>query len=169
MRRILYILSAVLALASCVKGMDPYEGGDGTRANINGAKCIMLGTVNSGTTYASYSCMGPYVFRTSPLVLYHNIDQRSYTLNIEVSDDSPLVPGTRYTFPSGNGSAYISYISSEVTGENIELRGWLVFNKISPDSSITEARFELEGTSYTGKKYSLRHGFLRLLTSTTLP
>lgn len=164
MRKILFFLSVVMMLSSCVKGMDPYEGGDGARANINGTKCIMLGSVNSNNIYAGYNCTGPYRFTTSPIILYHNIDQRSYTLNLQVSDVQALTPGVRYTFPSGDNEAYISYISDEVTGENIELHGWLSFTKISPDDTVTEARFELEGTSVSGNKYFLRHGFFRLAT-----
>ena len=55
MKRLFAIALALISLASCYKlSMDPYEGGDGVRANIDGRKCVMMGTVGS-RNYASYS------------------------------------------------------------------------------------------------------------------
>ena len=93
MKRLLAITLALLALASCGRLiMDPYEGGDGVRANINGRKCTMIGHVGSND-YASYSIYADSaVFVSTAKLANRELSQaESYSLNIKLKTFSPLL------------------------------------------------------------------------------
>jgi hypothetical protein len=157
--RFIVAASALLALAGCVRDMDPFEGGDGVRANINGQKCVMLG--DPGHKYASYS-ENPGGRFSAKFEMMHMLDRSEFHMEFKVSETSPLVTGVRYTVGSGENTAQLSYAFGNISGEAIPLAGWISFNKIGTDGATVEARFELEGVSADGREYSVRHGFMRL-------
>ena len=145
----------VLAVSvSCSWEMDPYEGGDGVRMNLNGEKCVMVGTPNSA--YARYVSGEEYRFETAEIFMLQLLDNRSFTLVLKVTDTAPIV--TAKTYPKG--TAVLIYDDSH---EQISLSGEVVFLETGEE---TEACFDLSGTGADGTRYEMRHGFLRLLTQT---
>ena len=86
MKRIItYLASAfvLLAATSCIANMDPFEGGDGVRANINGQKCVMSGT--PGKTYANCSFVdGANTFSTR-VEMVHLLDMNGFKLSFSIS------------------------------------------------------------------------------------
>lgn len=160
--RILSLFCTALLLSSCLEEMDPYEGGDGVRANINGNKCVMVG-IPGNTAGAFYTSGNDYAFQTAVISMSHVVDGRTIHFQLSVSDDAPLETGKRYSVGSGRNSAVISYVSDDVTGSDVKLKGWISFLQVGPGSSTTEARFELAGRS-PHREYDVRHGFLRLRT-----
>lgn len=143
--------------------MDPFEGGDGVRANINGNKCVMYG-IPGNVAGASYTTGNTFTFQTATILMRHVLDGKEFHFRITVSDDAALEVGRRYSVGSGGSSAVISYVSDDVTGEDIPLTGWITFLQVGPEKSTTEARFELSGRT-RGREYEVRHGFLRLYTA----
>ena len=162
MKRILFLLCPALLLSSCLEEMDPYEGGDGVRANINGSKCVMVG-IPGKTAGAFYTSGNDYSFQTAVIAMSRAAGGQTVHFQISVSDEAPLETGKRYSVGSGGNTAVISYVSDDVTGSDIKLKGWVSFLKVGPGSSATEARFELAGRS-PHREYDVRHGFLRLRT-----
>ena len=162
MKRILFLLCPLWLFSSCLKEMDPFEGGDGVRANINGNKCVMIG-IPGNTAGAFYSSGNDYTFQTAVIAMSHTMENQNFHFKISVSDEAPLETGKRYSVGSGKNTAVISYVSDDVTGSDIQLKGWISFLKVGPDASTTEARFELTGRS-PHREYAVRHGFLRLFT-----
>ena len=159
MKRIIKYLASAIALfavTSCIANMDPFEGGDGVRANINGQKCVMSGT--PGRVYANCSFeSGANSFGTN-VSMMHLLDKTIFTLAFSLSNSSPFVTGQQYSIGSGTCKATLTTIS----GEDVPLTGWVTFLKIGYDSKTVEARFELDGQDANGKKYTVRHGFMRL-------
>lgn len=162
MKRILFLLCSALLLSSCLEEMDPFEGGDGVRANINGSKCVMVG-IPGNTAGAFYTSGNEYAFQTAVISMSKAMGGQTIHIEFSVSDDAQLETGKRYSVGSGRNSAVISYVSDDVTGSDIKLKGWISFLQVGPGSSTTEARFELAGRS-PHREYDVRHGFLRLRT-----
>lgn len=163
MKKVLFLLCAVL-LSSCVKDMDPFEGGDGIRANFNGAKCVMYGFPGESHG-ASYSEGNTYTFSTGEVLMWAATAGKRFHFRLTVSDDAALVPGQRYSIGSGGMTAGIKFISENGVGREVPLRGWITFLKVGPETSTTEARFELDGETLAEGQLTFRHGFLRLYTN----
>ena len=171
MKQTLFLLSmlAVLLLSGCVTRMDPFEGRDGVRANINGEKYVMEGIDGRVLAYSPFKTgEGSERFEVNVLLL-HLMGKKMCKLVIHLESSTPFVVGNRY--PISASSAQVSTLRWITAGEissnelNPEtpadpLNGWLVFEKIEDES--VEASFEFEGSS-TG--VAVRHGFLRLITS----
>lgn len=150
------LLAAVLAATSCIANMDPFEGGDGVRANINGQKCVMSGT--PGKVYATCSFeSGANSFGTH-VEMMHLLDKTIFGLEFSFSDTTPFVTGKQYSIGSGTYKATLTTVS----GEDVPLTGWVTFLKIGVESKTVEAQFELDGQDAKGDKYAVRHGFMRL-------
>ena len=159
MKRIItYLASAfvLLAATSCIANMDPFEGGDGVRANINGQKCVMSGT--PGKTYANCSFVdGANTFSTR-VEMVHLLDMNGFKLSFSISSTTPFTTGVKYSIGSGSNKATLTTLS----GEEVTLSGWISFLKIGVSSNTVEAQFELDGQDSNGDKYAVRHGFMRL-------
>lgn len=153
------LLPVLLLAASCTERMDPFEGADGLRANINGYKCVMDG--NHGNQYVTRSAEGTSVsIRVNMVQL---IDNQTFTMQLFVSDAAPLAPGTTYRFSTGSGCTAQLGSPPGAPGEEINMTGWIRFLQLGADSNIVEAEFELEGVSPRSQTdYEVRHGFLRL-------
>jgi len=156
MRRMLkrFLIPLLLfGTVSCDSYMDPFEGSDGLRANINGAKCIMDGVrgrkyVDSYTTEA-----GQFVSCEIDLVRREDGHTFKIAFNL-VSEGAPVSTGTRLSV--GPSEASHATISSG-SGKAVELSGWVYFNQFEEGNAVAEAEFELDGPSY-----KIRHGFFRL-------
>ena len=136
--------------------MDPFEGGDGVRANINGQKCVMSGT--PGKVYANCSFEdGANSFGTH-VEMMHLLDKTNFGLSFSLTDTTPFATGQQYSIGSGTYKATLTTIS----GEDVPLTGWVTFLKIGVGSKTVEAQFELDGQDTKGDKYAVRHGFMRL-------
>lgn len=160
MRKLFAFLLPVLLLAgSCTERMDPFEGSDGVRANINGYKCVMDG--NRGQKYVYWSTDGtPTVDITVNMV--KQIDNQPFKLEFHVTDNTAITVGTTYHF---SGASLYAKLSSPpgAPGEEVNMNGWIRFLQLKADSNIVEAEFELDGTAQrSDEKYEVRHGFLRL-------
>ena len=150
------MLAVLLAATSCIANMDPFEGGDGVRANINGQKCVMSGT--PGKVYANCSFeSGANSFGTK-VEMMHLLDKTIFKLGFSLSDTSPFTTGKQYSIGSGTYKVTLTTVS----GEEVPLTGWVTFLKIGVWSKTVEAQFELDGQDSNGDKYAVRHGFMRL-------
>lgn len=154
MKRLFAIALALISLASCYKlSMDPYEGGDGVRANIDGRKCVMMGTVGS-RSYASYSVYtDSCVFLTQvPLANRILTDDATYRLSIKLKTGTAIVVNQDYSL-TGN-DAKVLFPGSHDTEP---LSGWIHFTLLDPAAHLVEATFELSSADHT-----VKHGFMRL-------
>lgn len=154
MKRLFVIVLAVFSLASCFKlSMDPYEGGDGVRANIDGRKCVMMGTVGS-RSYASYSVYtDSCVFLTQvPLANRILAEDATYRLSIKLKTGTAIVVDQDYSL-TGNDAKVIFPGSHD----NEPLSGWIRFSLLDSAAHLVEATFELSSADH-----SVKHGFLRL-------
>ena len=138
--------------------MDPFEGGDGLRANINGKKCIMY-DIPGNVAGAGYTVGNVFTFQTADILLRNKLDNQSLRFKLTVTDDASLEPGVKYSIGEGGNTASLGYVE----GSSTALSGWIVFLRIGSDSSTTEARFELYGKT-RDQEFDVRHGFLRLFT-----
>ena len=173
----LWFLSMAFVLSGCVRDMDPFEGGDGVRVNINGEKCVMLGT--PGGYYAKMEATDDVsTFKSEIILISTLIDPEAQYMNamlgfgfaqdsqirlnlaFDISDNNVFSKEKQYNIGSGNKKAVLTYVTDDTsTNPDINLKGWISFLSLG---KVIEARFELEGKSTGGKEYSLRHGFLRL-------
>lgn len=161
MKKLSLLLCLVLLISSCVRNMDPFEGGDGIRVNFNGHKCVMLG-IPGESAGASYSEGNTFTFDTGEILMLTTGTQQHLRFRLRVSDDAALVPGQRYHIGGPVADASIRFYTEDSIGNPIQLKGWVSFLKVGPGVSTTEARFELDAASGGGMEF--RHGFLRLYT-----
>lgn len=158
----LIILPLMILSVSCSVKMDPYKGGTGVRANINGCKAVMLGEPKR--VYASYT-VNPvyesYTFSTVRLPLTVSEFGSECQLEITVSTRSVLIPGRPYRVGHGEGTAHL-YLNDATY--RVLLSGEVTFLKDGPVDGTTEARFELSGKDANQNVFEVRHGFLRLYT-----
>ena len=146
--------------SGCIMEMDPFEGGDGIRANINGQKCVMFGT--PGKKNASYYVGSEKATFTASAELMHVLDTREMYISFNISDTGSLVTDKKYTVGTGENVVKLDFGTYEITENAVSLSGWISFLQISTGGSVIEARFELDGQAADGTKYAVRHGFLRL-------
>ena len=161
MKRILLLLLPLLAILSgCFKDMDPFEGGDGVRANINGYKCVMLGV--PGMDYANNGSGSAGYILNSDISMIRIIDRHPFRMTFSIIAPSGISTGFEY--PISKGSAFTATLigPKEAPGEEIPLSGWIKFENEGTIATLVEARFELTGKDSRGQDYSIRHGFLRL-------
>ncbi|MBQ9310119.1 MAG: hypothetical protein IJ222_04560 [Bacteroidales bacterium] len=131
-------LACVLAAVACATDMDPFQGGTGVRANINGRAYIMIGSPN-GTSYVFMP--NDKVFNCS-VILMSRVGSENLKLSFGLEDVSALVTGKQYSLIDAHlGDASMS--------------GTVIFNTLGP--GYVEAGFSLSGGGY-----DVRHGFLRL-------
>ncbi|MBQ6302056.1 MAG: hypothetical protein IK145_01020 [Bacteroidales bacterium] len=160
---ILKILPLLMLAVSCSVKMDPYKGGTGVRANINGCKAVMYGEPTK--KYAAYTIdpvYESYSFSTVRLPLTSNEIGKECQLEITVSTRSALIPGRPYRVGNGEGTAHL-YLNDAT--HRILLSGEVTFLKEGPVNGVTEARFELSGKDVNHNVFEVRHGFLRLHTT----
>ena len=154
MKRLFAIVLAVFSLASCYKlSMDPYEGGDGVRANIDGRKCVMMGTVGS-RSYASYSVYtDSCVFLTQvPLANRILAEDATYRLSIKLKTGAAIAVDQDYSLAGEDATIlFPGKLKPEA------LSGWIRFSLLDPAAHLVEATFELSSADH-----SVKHGFIRL-------
>lgn len=156
--KLLLIALSLLLASSCVKDMDPFEGADGVRVNINGHKCVMVGS--PGHNYMYYTSGESYSLKTE-VEMTRMLDYYHFSMVFSIQDSSPLSAGKRYS--TAAGEAGVKLLSpKESPGDEISLSGWIELVKFDPSSRIVEASFELDGTASNGEDFVLRHGFFRL-------
>ena len=163
MKKLIRLLTAVSVLflsAGCIMEMDPFEGGDGIRANINGKKCVMLGT--PGTKNANYYVGGEKATFTASAELMHMLDTQQLYISFNISDTGSLMTDKKYTVGTGDNTVKLDFGPYGITENAVPLSGWISFLQISTGGSVIEARFELDGQATDGTRYAVRHGFLRL-------
>lgn len=160
MKRLLFLAIPLLCiLTGCFKDMDPFEGGDGVRTNLNGCKCVMLGT--PGNVYiSSTGDAGSYSVK-SDVTMLRILDHHQFQLDFNIADTVAIVANQEYKI--GTGNYKVTLVGpKEAPGEEIPLKGWVKFLQLNPSGRIVEARFELDGKDSSGQDYTLRHGFMRL-------
>lgn len=163
MKRLFFLLCASLLFFSCVKDMDPFEGGDGIRASFNGVKCVMYGLPGESVG-ASYSEGNTFTFDTGEVLMAARTTGKRLRFRLTVSDDAALAPGRQYAVGSQGMTAGVKFVTDDAIGHEIPLKGWVTFLQVGPQASTTEARFELTGETLSEGKLEFRHGFLRLYT-----
>lgn len=156
----LLLSAAALMLSGCVRDMDPFEGGDGVRVNINGQKCVMLGI--PGHDYADLNMSGDVSsFQAIVSMMVGIMSADLFELSFNIKENDAFIKEQKYTIkPSGDKTVTLSLPARNGEGvKDINLSGWLYFISFG---EIIEARFDLDGKGSDGMEYSLRHGFLRL-------
>ena len=153
------VLVSVFALCGCIKDMDPFQGGDGVRVNVNGRKCVMVGVL--GGRYAQLNNTGDTGECSTTISMMSAMpDNMMFDLAFAIKENEPLVINKEYKVGSGNSTVGMTGFSVGASQESrIPLQGWVKF--ISLGTTI-QARFELDGKGEDGTGYALRHGFLRL-------
>ena len=175
--RSLSLFAAAFMLSSCVTDMDPFEGGDGVRVNINGEKCVMYGM--PGAYYATLDAANDVSSFKSEITMMTTItdahinylipemstfERSVFDLAFNIQENNAFVKEKKYEIRySGQKTAsMISSIRSngtETPEQAVKLQGWIYFLSLG---NVIEARFDLDGRSSDGTEYTLRHGFLRL-------
>lgn len=133
-------LCFALSLCSCVTDMDPFQGGTGLRANIDGKVYVMIGSPED-TGYVTMGGSPENSFEVS-VTLRGRTGNATVQFEMSLNENSALSTGQKYT------------VSSAIL-QGDSLSGWIKFNMIS--SNMVEAEFELSG----GRR-EVKHGFLRL-------
>lgn len=181
---LLPLMALLLAATSCYKDLDPFEGTDGIRFNLNGKKYVMQSGWLSGNPLSqtedgmviSSSMSGPSF-----------LDLCSFTLNLCPLEQ--LAVDTEYKTGQNGISAEIELLlsdmpslgevvsavsdtseeseeSEETTTETkeklppVQLSGWV--KRVASETGKLEVLFELNGKDEAGNQYELKHGFLRL-------
>lgn len=160
--RTLSLFAVILTLSGCVRDMDPFEGGDGVRVNINGQKCVMIGI--PGGYYATLDTKDDECLFQSEVTMMTGFMSRYqdlFYLDFDIRENDILVKDKEYTVSySGNKVIKLMLPNEDASSyAEVKLKGWISFLSLG---QVVEARFELEGSGSGGKEYSLRHGFLRL-------
>ena len=166
-----------LMLTGCVTDMDPFEGGDGVRVNINGQKCVMYGI--PGGYYATLEAANDVstfqadITMMSAITDVHinyvvpemtQIERSVFRLHFDIRDNNAFVREQKYQIhASGTKTASLivpeQNVDTQSSEEVVALKGWAYFLSLG---NVVEVRFELNGTGADGKDYALRHGYLRL-------
>lgn len=171
--RTLSLFASAFILASCYVDMDPFEGGDGVRVNINGEKCVMHGmpggyyaildAANDVSSFESSITMrtsvtnyqGSYIINAAIGAENVHGDRSIFHLSFNIQENDTFVKEQKYEIlPDGQKTATLS-----TWWEEVKLHGWIYFLSLG---DVIEARFDLDGTDSDGTAYTLRHGFLRL-------
>lgn len=174
-RKGILILITILLLEGCVARLDPFVGGTGVRANINGEKFVMFGVPGGRNCSFFTESEGKGLF-VSSVVLRHWMDTQTLQLDFELEVPSPVVIGKEYEIGDASSMAKVTSrywptlkdFASGVPSQDpddeqvVLLKGWISFEKFA-DGEV-EALFELDGKSPSDKMV-IRHGFLRLLTT----
>ncbi|MBR6306911.1 MAG: hypothetical protein IKR38_09105 [Bacteroidales bacterium] len=160
--RSLSLLAVILSFSGCVRDMDPFEGGDGVRVNINGQKCVMLGI--PGGYYATLDTKDDECLFQSEVAMmtgFMSRNQDIFKMIFDIRETDILVKDKKYTVNySGNKVVKLMLPNDDASSyTEVMLKGWISFLSLG---QVVEARFELEGRGPGGVDYSLRHGFLRL-------
>ena len=172
MKKFILSIVSLLLFSGCFSDMDPFEGGKGVRANINGYKCVMRG--EEGKVYAILNSNADgYTFRTDVRMI-GMMNGIRYTLSFSLSDIAPFVTGVKYNVTGKITAARVDYFDYAVVDEDdvietieadVPLTGWVSFLVVSQDDHYVEALFELDRQFPDGAPYTIRHGFLRLETT----
>lgn len=145
---LLFAIFALLAIAGCDRNMDPFEGGSGVRMNVNGKKYVMHG--RSDSKPLSITTEG------TPSNLMFTVTMTGLSNSFEFSMNSSD-PGTFL-----EGKSYPATAKMALGSEDVALSGTLEFTRLSADSSLVDALFELSGSGADGTSYNVTHGFFRL-------
>lgn len=187
----LLLAAATFLVSGCYTDMDPFEGGEGVRVNINGSKYIMLGM--PGGYYAKIDAKDDVCSFSSSISLtsmvsgYEQDPLLSTALAVETGLNPVLLPLLTILVSTPDPLFQLKFsvqdndLFEKDRQYSIGIGGdkTAVFVILADDysSSISvplsgwisflnlgskvEARFELKG-ELGGKELSLRHGFLRL-------
>ena len=171
---LLPIIALLLTAGSCTSSMDPFEGTDGIRFNLNGKKYVM----QSGLLG-----LDPLVETEDGRIVKANmqgpsfLDLVSFTLNLCKADQ--LAVDKEYKTGENGISATIKpYVPStptiaaveedttepkeEVKPETppVQLQGWV--KRVASETDQLEILFEFTGKDTEGNEFVIKHGFLRL-------
>lgn len=170
---LLPFMALLLGAASCSTSLDPFEGTDGIRFNLNGKKYVMQSGFFSGIPLVetedgitvSASMSGPSI-----------LDFVSFTLFLCKEDQ--LVQDKEYKTGENGISAQIkpfvpstpTIAEAETEGEEseqevketppVQLQGWV--KRVASQTEQLEILFEFTGKDADGNEYVIKHGFLRL-------
>lgn len=178
MRKLLLpIVAALLAVWSCSSDLDPFEGTDGIRFNLNGIKYVMQD-----------GFMSPIPLEVTETGVVINasmsgsslLDVASITINLCPLDQ--LAVDTEYkTGENGISAELLLYFSGmpdiwtalsskpeepaaeaqpQEDPQPIPLEGWV--KRVASETEKLELLFEFSGKDPEGNQYELKHGFLRL-------
>ena len=163
MRKFFYLLLLPVLLlsgSSCSEIMDPFEGSDGVRANINGYKCVMDGY--HGNQYVTWPTGGSATLSIN-VRMVKLLDNQNFMLQLNVSDNTAVSTGIEYHFTPGGPCSAILSSPPGAAGVEVPMSGWIRFLQLDAGSHIVEAEFELSGTAPRSREeFDVRHGFLRL-------
>ena len=175
--RTLSVFALAVSLSGCITDMDPFEGGDGVRVNINGEKCVMYGM--PGSYYATLDAANDVsTFRAEITMMTTVTDARInyllpekisfdrivFDLSFNIQENNSFVREQKYeilAFGTKTATMSLPEVDTNTGSPNqtVKLKGWIYFLSLG---NVIEARFDLDGKGPDGKEYTLRHGFLRL-------
>lgn len=154
------LLPVLLVAVSCTERMDPFEGADGVRANINGHKCVMDG-VHGKTSYVSYGS-DPGDWMDIQVEMKQELSQEYFGMEFHLKADGAFQTGKDYAITKTGDNTVKMTGPFGSPGEDVALEGVFRFLKLDDDSFV-EAEFEMDGkAAKSGESYAVRHGFLRL-------
>ena len=185
MRKLLLPLTALLlAVTSCYKDLDPFEGTDGIRFNLNGKKYVQqsgwlsvspLNETEDGIVISS-SMSGPsfldlctFTLNLCPLEQL-TVDKEFKTGENGISAEIELLlsdmPSLGEVVSAVSDTSEVSEESEETATETkekvppVQMSGWV--KRVASETGKLEVLFELSGKDEAGNQYELKHGFLRL-------
>lgn len=173
MRKLLLpFMALLLAAGSCTSSLDPFEGTEGIRFNLNGKKYVMQ---------SGFFSLAPLIETEDGIIVSASmsgpsiLDFVSFNLNLCTADQ--LAVDKEYKTGENGISATIKpYVPSttsitateeeetkeEVTPETppVQLQGWV--KRVASETEQLEVLFEFTGKDTEGNEYVIKHGFLRL-------
>ena len=148
------MIALALMATSCMTWLDPYDGGYGARANVNGKKCVMRAVSTSNVGFSD--SQKPYYAFSYNARMGYWINKQEITLKIKLYEDTPLQNGVKYLVGSDPNTATLEAEDQA----SVPLTGWVKFNSINGSEEYIEAEFEFD--SQEPGLYTIRHGLLRI-------
>lgn len=174
----------LLAVTSCYKDLDPFEGTDGIRFNLNGKKYVQqsgwlsvspLNETEDGIIISS-SMSGPsfldlctFTLNLCPLEQL-TVDKEFKTGENGISAEIELLlsdmPSLGEVVSAVSDTSEESEEGEETATEAkekvppVQMSGWV--KRVASETGKLEVLFELTGKDEAGNQYELKHGFLRL-------
>lgn len=143
-------------MTSCIKHkMDPLEGQNGLRVNIDGCKYVMYSDYPDLSQAVIESYGDGFRFSTVPYIM-SEMDEQQYYLKIIVISDSAFTTDKEYF----SDKCALQFVDEDgkLPYKEVPLDGEIVFNRIDRKKKLVEASFEMSG------QHAVKHGFLRLVT-----
>lgn len=171
---LLPIIALLLTAGSCTSSLDPFEGTDGIRFNLNGKKYVMQSGILG---------LSPVVETEDGLTVRANMQGPSFldfvSFSLDLCKADQLAVDKEYKTGENGISATIKpYVPSTpsiaATEEDaaepkeeakpetppVQLQGWV--KRVASETEQLEILFEFTGKDAEGNEYVIKHGFLRL-------